>query len=66
MPPQGTRVCGEEVDELALVVHPVVLGTGMRLFDEMTGQISLKLMDSRALSTGVLSVTYQPASAWAV
>jgi hypothetical protein len=30
----------------------------MRLFDEMTEQVSLKLVESRTLSTGVLSVTY--------
>ena len=51
------------LDELALMVHPIVLGPGMRLFDEMTEQISLKLVGSRTLSTGVLSVTYQPAHA---
>jgi len=50
-------------DELALMVHPIVLGSGMRLFDEMTHQVRLKLVESRTLSTGVLSVTYQPASA---
>jgi dihydrofolate reductase len=51
------------LDELALMVHPIVLGSGMRLFEEMTGRISLKLVDSRTLSTGVVSVTYQPARA---
>jgi len=51
------------LDELALMVHPIVLGSGMRLFDEMTGQISLELAACRALGTGVLSVTYQPAHA---
>jgi dihydrofolate reductase len=51
------------LDELALMVHPIVLGSGMRLFEEMTGRISLNLVDSRTLSTGVVSVTYQPARA---
>jgi dihydrofolate reductase len=51
------------LDELALMVHPIVVGSGMRLFDEMTHRVSLKLVESRALSTGVLYVTYQPASA---
>jgi dihydrofolate reductase len=51
------------LDELALMVHPIVLGSGMRLFDEMTEKISLKLVDSKTLSTGVLGVTYQPARA---
>jgi dihydrofolate reductase len=51
------------LDELALMVHPIVLGSGMRLFDEITEKISLKLVDSTTLSTGVLGVTYQPARA---
>ncbi len=45
------------------MVHPIVLGSGMRLFDEMTEQISLELVDSKTLRTGVLSVTYPPARA---
>jgi dihydrofolate reductase len=51
------------LDELSLMVHPIVLGSGMRLFDEMTHQVALELVESRTLSTGVLSVTYQLASA---
>ena len=50
------------LDELSLMVHPIVAGSGMRLFDSMTGQVHLKLAESTTLSTGVLSVTYQPAS----
>lgn len=48
------------LDELSLNVCPVVVGSGMRLFDEMTHQVSLKLVDSKTLNTGVLGVTYQP------
>lgn len=51
------------LDELSLNVCPVVVGSGMRLFDEITNQVRLKLVDSRTLSTGVVGVTYQPASA---
>jgi len=51
------------LDELALMIHPIVLGSGQRLFDQPTDQIRLDLLDSRALSTGVLSVVYQPARA---
>ena len=50
------------LDELSLMVHPIVVGSGMRLFDGNTGQVHLKLVQSRTLSTGVLSLTYQPAS----
>ncbi|MEV1246253.1 dihydrofolate reductase family protein [Nonomuraea sp. NPDC050022] len=46
------------LDELRLLVHPIVVGSGKRLFEEGTGQIPLQLADSRTLSTGVLSLTY--------
>ena len=51
------------LDELNLNVCPVVVGSGMRLFDGITHQARLKLVESRALRTGVLSVTYQPVPA---
>jgi dihydrofolate reductase len=44
------------------MVHPVVVGSGMPLFDAITDQVHLKLVESTTLSTGVLSVTYQPTS----
>jgi dihydrofolate reductase len=49
------------VDELGLMIHPTVLGAGMRLFDDPAGQASLELelVESRTLSTGVLAVTYR-------
>src|SRR5205085_4151087 len=46
------------LDELNLLVHPIVIGSGKRLFDEGSGQIPLKLVDSQIFSTGVLSLTY--------
>ncbi|MFG1966824.1 dihydrofolate reductase family protein [Nonomuraea sp. NPDC049028] len=46
------------LDELRLLVHPIVVGSGKRLFEEGTGQLPLQLADSRTLSTGVLSLTY--------
>lgn len=46
------------LDELSLMIQPVVVGSGMRLFDETTSLLSLKLVESRTLGTGVLSVTY--------
>jgi dihydrofolate reductase len=48
------------LDELSLNMCPVVVGSGMRLFDEITYQVNLKLIDSRILSNGVLWVTYRP------
>jgi dihydrofolate reductase len=48
------------LDELSLNICPVIVGSGMRLFDEITNQVNLRLVDSRILSNGVLGVTYQP------
>ncbi|MDA8369149.1 MAG: dihydrofolate reductase family protein [Nocardiopsaceae bacterium] len=49
------------LDELRLLVHPIVVGHGQRLF-ENTPTHKLALTDSTTLSTGVLSLTYVPAS----
>ena len=51
------------LDELSLLICPVVVGSGMRLFDGMTRELELELVESRAFSTGALSATYRPASA---
>ncbi len=50
------------LDELALNICPIVVGSGMRLFDETTDHMRLKLVESRTYSTGVVGVDYQPAS----
>ncbi len=49
------------LDELRLMVHPIVLGGGKRLFEEAGDRMSLELVDSRAFATGVLYLTYRPA-----
>ena len=49
------------LDELTLMVHPVVLGRGKRLFEEGGDQKTLELVDSKTFGTGVLYLTYQPA-----
>jgi dihydrofolate reductase len=49
------------LDELGLLVHPIVVGTGKHLFEAGSGQIPLTLVDSQTFSTGVVSLTYQPA-----
>jgi dihydrofolate reductase len=51
------------LDELRLLVHPIVVGSGKRLFEGGIGQTPLKLVDSKTFSTGVLYLTYQPAGA---
>ena len=48
------------VDELHLLVHPIVVGSGTRLFDDGP-QVPLRLTDSQTFSTGVLHLTYEPA-----
>jgi len=50
------------LDELQLMICPVVLGVGKRLFKESDVTKSLKLADSRTFSTGVVLLTYQPAA----
>jgi dihydrofolate reductase len=49
------------LDELGLMIHPVVVGSGKRLFEEGGELKALKLIDSKTFSTGVVSLTYQPA-----
>jgi dihydrofolate reductase len=49
------------LDELKLMVHPILVGGGKRLFEEGGDRITLELVDSRTFSTGVLYLTYRPA-----
>jgi dihydrofolate reductase len=51
------------LDELQLLLHPIVVGTGARLFDGSLDKVPLKLVASRTFSTGVLHLTYAPAGA---
>jgi dihydrofolate reductase len=48
------------LDELKLMIHPVLVGHGKRFFND--GDLKrLKLVDSKVTGTGVVIVTYQPA-----
>jgi dihydrofolate reductase len=47
------------IDEYLLMIHPLVLGTGHRMFDAGT-RVSLRLADSRPTATGVLIARYVP------
>jgi dihydrofolate reductase len=51
------------VDELRLMVFPVVLGSGKRLFGETSDKKPLRLVDSKVVGDGVAILTYQPAKA---
>jgi dihydrofolate reductase len=50
----------ELVDEITLLVVPVVLGQGARLFPEAGPDIALDLVESRADSMGVMTQVYRP------
>jgi len=49
------------VDELRLMVYPVVLGSGLRLFGETSDTKTFKLESSRIVGEGVTILVYQPA-----
>jgi dihydrofolate reductase len=49
------------IDELHLLVHPIAVRKGMRLFDEGDGPLPLRLLSSEAFRTGVLNLVYGPA-----
>jgi dihydrofolate reductase len=47
------------IDRYLLLIHPLVLGQGRRLFDERGPGVDFELVDSLATSTGVIIATYQ-------
>jgi dihydrofolate reductase len=49
------------IDEYRLMVFPVVLGSGKRLFGETSDASPLRLLDTKTVGSGVLILTYQPA-----
>jgi dihydrofolate reductase len=46
-------------DELRLVVFPVVLGSGVRLFDETSDRKPLRLVDTRKVGDGLVFYAYE-------
>jgi dihydrofolate reductase len=48
------------IDEYLLLIYPLVLGSGRRLFADGGPPASLRLIDSTVSTTGVLIATYQP------
>jgi dihydrofolate reductase len=55
-----TLVEHDLVDELHLMVFPVVLGTGIRLFDDTTDMKRLRLTESNVVGDGVAILVYKP------
>ncbi len=48
------------VDEYILLIHPLILGSGRRLFPDGSTFTTLRLVDSQTTPDGVVIVTYQP------
>jgi dihydrofolate reductase len=55
-----TLAAHDLVDEYKVKVHPIVLGSGKRLFADGFAPTSLELVDTKVLSTGVVILTYRP------
>jgi dihydrofolate reductase len=49
------------IDEYRLMVHPIVVGSGKRLFKEGVDTKALELVNTRPFSTGIVILTYRPA-----
>ena len=56
-----TLIRHELVDEYVLLIHPLVLGSGRRLFEDDARRVDLKLVESKTTTTGVVIATYRPA-----
>jgi dihydrofolate reductase len=48
------------LDELQLMVHPVVMGRGRRLFEDGGEQEILEVVSSKSFGSGVVSLAYRP------
>jgi dihydrofolate reductase len=57
-----TLVENDLVDEFRLMVFPVVLGSGKRLFGETSDKKALRLVDSKVVGDGVAILVFEPAS----
>ena len=55
----GSLMAANLIDEYLLMIHPLVLGTGRRLFPGGVN-LSLRLTDSVATATGVVIAIYEP------
>lgn len=56
----GTLMAADLIDEYLLMIHPIVLGVGRRLFPDNV-DAPLRLTDSVTTPTGIIIATYEPA-----
>jgi dihydrofolate reductase len=56
-----TLISNDLVDEYSLMIFPIVLGSGKRLFRDTDQTSTLRLVDSKTTTTGGLMLTYHPA-----
>ena len=50
----------ELIDEYQLYVHPIILGIGLPLFKNIKDRIDLKLLKTRTLASGAITLYYEP------
>ncbi len=48
------------IDEFQLVVHPVILGSGLPLFKNLKNKVNLKLLKTKTFDSGAVVLYYQP------
>lgn len=48
------------IDEYLLFIHPLILGSGERMFENENHPVKLRLVESTATTTGVIIATYHP------
>ncbi len=58
----GSLLAAGLLDELSLLVLPIVIGPGKRLLPDITERTPLTLTDSQTFSTGVLALSYRPSA----
>jgi dihydrofolate reductase len=51
------------IDEYRLMIFPIIMGSGQRLFADGIDEMALELLDTETFGTGVVVLTYRPASA---
>jgi dihydrofolate reductase len=56
----NTLVEHDLVDEYHLLVYPVILGSGKRLFKDLAQPVNLKLLEAKSFKTGVVLLSCAP------